>query len=116
MNSLEPLIDTAWETRTTLSPQSAPVAVRDAVAHVIAGLDAGRLRVAEKIDGAWTTHQWIKKAVLLSFRVADNKAMRFEQHAGSAEPFAFYDKVPPSTPAFPTISLPRPASGSSRRP
>ena len=94
MTDLEQVIDTAWETRTTLSPQSVPAAVRDAVAHVIAGLDAGRLRVAEKIEGAWTTHQWIKKAVLLSFRLTDTGAMRFERRAGSAEPFAFYDKVP----------------------
>ncbi len=76
------------------TPDNAPPAVRDAVAQVIAGLDAGRLRVAEKIDGAWTTHQWIKKAVLLSFRLAETGAMRFERRAGSAEPFAFYDKVP----------------------
>jgi 2,3,4,5-tetrahydropyridine-2,6-dicarboxylate N-succinyltransferase len=54
----------------------------------------GRLRVAEKVGGTWTTHQWIKKAVLLSFRLTDTAAMRFERHAGSAEPFAFYDKVP----------------------
>ncbi len=94
MSDLQSVIDSAWEVRTSLSPQDAPAAVRDAVAQVIAGLDAGRLRVAEKIDGTWTTHQWIKKAVLLSFRLADNAAMRFERHAGSAEPFAFYDKVP----------------------
>jgi len=94
MNDLEHTIDAAWETRTTLSPQSAPVLVQNAIAHVINELDGGRLRVAEKIDGAWTTHQWIKKAVLLSFRLAANTAMRFERRAGSAEPFAFYDKVP----------------------
>ena len=72
----------------------APAAVRDAVAHVIAELDAGRLRVAEKVDGAWTTHQWIKKAVLLSFRLADNAPMRFGRRAGSASRSRFYDKVP----------------------
>ena len=94
MTHLEHVIDTAWETRSTLSPQSAPAAVGDAVGQVIAGLDAGRLRVAEKIGGAWTTHQWIKKAVLLSFRLTETGAMRFERRAGSAEPFAFYDKVP----------------------
>jgi 2,3,4,5-tetrahydropyridine-2-carboxylate N-succinyltransferase len=94
MTDLEHVIDNAWETRATLSPQSAPAAVLDAVARVIAGLDAGSLRVAEKVDGVWTTHQWIKKAVLLSFRLADTGAMRFERRAGSAEPFAFYDKVP----------------------
>ena len=94
MNDLQMAIDSAWETRTALSPQSASARVRDAVAEVIAGLDAGRLRVAEKMGGAWTTHEWIKKAVLLSFRLTDTTAMRFERHAASAEPFAFYDKVP----------------------
>ena len=73
MSDLEHMIDAAWETRSTLSPQGAPAAVREAVGQVIAELDAGRLRVAEKIGGAWTTHQWLKKAVLLSFRLADNR-------------------------------------------
>ena len=49
--------------------------------------------MAEKIDGAWTTHQWIKKAVLLSFRLADNAPMQFDAADGHAMPFAFYDKV-----------------------
>jgi 2,3,4,5-tetrahydropyridine-2-carboxylate N-succinyltransferase len=94
MSELESTIDNAWETRATLTPQNAPAAVRDAVAQVITGLDAGQLRVAAKEGGVWTTHQWIKKAVLLSFRLAETGAMRFERRAGSAEPFAFYDKVP----------------------
>src|SRR6266581_758007 len=94
MNSLQSTIDAAWEGRTELTPQSASPALRQAVEAVIAELDAGRLRVAEKLDGAWTVHQWIKKAVLLSFRLADNAAMRFAPCIGSAEPFAFYDKVP----------------------
>ena len=94
MTNLESTIDTAWETRTDLSPQTAPAPVREAVAQVITGLDSGQLRVAEKVDGAWITHQWIKKAVLLSFRLVETGAMRFERRAGSAEPFAFYDKVP----------------------
>jgi 2,3,4,5-tetrahydropyridine-2-carboxylate N-succinyltransferase len=91
MDTLQTTIDAAWETRGDLSPAGAPAAVRDAVAHVIAELDAGRLRVAEKVDGKWTTHQWIKKAVLLSFRLADNTALRVP---GEKPPFAFYDKVP----------------------
>jgi 2,3,4,5-tetrahydropyridine-2-carboxylate N-succinyltransferase len=91
MGDLQQTIDAAWETRAELSPGSAPAAVRDAVAHVIAELDAGRLRVAEKRDGAWTTHQWIKKAVLLSFRLADNAPIGL---AGPHVPFRFYDKVP----------------------
>jgi 2,3,4,5-tetrahydropyridine-2,6-dicarboxylate N-succinyltransferase len=91
MADLQQTIDAAWETRAELSPRSVPAAVRDAVAHVIAELDAGRLRVAEKRDGEWTTHQWIKKAVLLSFRLVDNAAIGL---AGPQAPFRFYDKVP----------------------
>ena len=62
--------------------------MREAVDHAIAELNAGRVRVAEKIDGQWITHQWLKKAVLLSFRLNDNRSM----HAGD---LAFYDKVEP---------------------
>ena len=91
MSQLAAVIDAAWETRTTLSPSSAPAEVRDAVAHVIAELDAGRLRVAEKQAGGWFTHQWIKKAVLLSFRLADNAGIGL---SGPNVPFRFYDKVP----------------------
>src|SRR3954462_6484810 len=66
-------IDEAWEKRTSFNPANAPNALREAVEHVIAGLDAGALRVCEKLDGQWLTHQWIKKAVLLSFRLEDNR-------------------------------------------
>jgi 2,3,4,5-tetrahydropyridine-2-carboxylate N-succinyltransferase len=90
MQSLQQTIDAAWETRSDLSPSRSPPDVRDAVRHVIDELDAGRLRVAEKIDGAWATHQWIKKAVLLSFRLADNAPIGL---AGPQVPFRFYDKV-----------------------
>jgi 2,3,4,5-tetrahydropyridine-2-carboxylate N-succinyltransferase len=91
MEQLQATIDTAWEARASLTPAGAPADVRDAVSAVIDALDAGRLRVAEKRDGAWVTHQWIKKAVLLSFRLADNRAIGL---AGPAAPFRFYDKVP----------------------
>ena len=90
MTSLQQTIDAAWEARAELSPARAPTAVREAVAQVIAELDAGRLRVAEKVDGAWTTHQWIKKAVLLSFRLTDSAPIGL---AGPQVPFRFYDKV-----------------------
>jgi 2,3,4,5-tetrahydropyridine-2,6-dicarboxylate N-succinyltransferase len=90
MSDLQQIIDTAWETRAELSPRTAPPAVRDAVAHVIAELDAGRLRVAEKRDGTWVTHQWVKKAVLISFRLTDNAPIGL---AGPLVPFRFYDKV-----------------------
>jgi 2,3,4,5-tetrahydropyridine-2-carboxylate N-succinyltransferase len=91
MDSLQTTIDAAWETRASLAPANAPAAVRDAVAHVIDELDAGRLRVAEKRGAEWLTHQWIKKAVLLSFRLADNVPVGL---AGPGVPFRFYDKVP----------------------
>jgi 2,3,4,5-tetrahydropyridine-2-carboxylate N-succinyltransferase len=93
MTDLQKTIDNAWESRAELTPRTAPAVVRDAVAQVIAELDAGRIRVAEKIGGTWTTHQWIKKAVLLSFRITGNAPMRFAERADSETPFAFYDKV-----------------------
>ena len=68
--TLEQIIDDAWESRETLSPAThAPV--RAAVEEALAGLDSGRLRVAEKFQGTWHVHQWLKKAVLLSFRLND---------------------------------------------
>ncbi len=87
---LQTLIETAWEDRASLSPGSAPARIGEAVDHVLAELDAGRLRVAEKIDGQWQVHQWIKKAVLLSFRLEDNTTLGF----GANSPFQFFDKVP----------------------
>lgn len=85
---LQQTIDTAWENRAGLSAASAPQEVRDAVEHVIAELNAGKLRVASRQGvGRWTVHQWIKKAVLLSFRLNDNVVMR-------AGDLAFFDKVP----------------------
>jgi len=91
MNDLQTTIDAAWETRATLAPATASAAVRDAVAHVIGELDAGRVRVAEKLNGDWVVRQWVKKAVLLSFRLSDNVPIGL---AGPAVPFRFYDKVP----------------------
>jgi 2,3,4,5-tetrahydropyridine-2-carboxylate N-succinyltransferase len=87
MQDLQNIIDQAWENRAQLAPGSAPAKVGEAVARVLDRLDKGELRVAEKIDGAWRTHQWIKKAVLLSFRLEENRPM----HAGSLQ---FYDKIP----------------------
>jgi 2,3,4,5-tetrahydropyridine-2-carboxylate N-succinyltransferase len=86
-SGLQQTIDQAWENRASLSPSSADAAVRAAVEAVIARLDRGELRVAEKIGGEWQTHQWIKKAVLLSFRLQDNQVM-----PGAAT--RYYDKVP----------------------
>ena len=85
---LQQIIDTAWDNRASLSAQSAAKEVRDAVEHVIAELNVGNLRVASRQGvGQWTVHQWIKKAVLLSFRLNDNVVMR-------AGDLAFFDKVP----------------------
>jgi len=84
---LQQIIDAAWEDRANISVAAAPAEVRDAVEHVLNELDAGRLRVATRQGvGQWTTHQWIKKAVLLSFRLKDNEIIQ----AGS---LGFYDKV-----------------------
>jgi 2,3,4,5-tetrahydropyridine-2,6-dicarboxylate N-succinyltransferase len=87
MQELQNTIERAWEDRAKLSPDSAPAKIGEAVARVLDELDQGRLRVAEKRDGAWQTHQWIKKAVLLSFRLEENRPVK----AGSLQ---FYDKVP----------------------
>jgi 2,3,4,5-tetrahydropyridine-2-carboxylate N-succinyltransferase len=81
------IIEQAWENRAALNPANAPRALREAVEEAIAGLDAGRLRVAEKAAGGWVTHQWIKMAVLLSFRLEDNRVIE-----GAAT--RYYDKVP----------------------
>ena len=76
IHPLQATIEDAFERRADLSPASAPAPVKEAVAKVLADLDAGRLRVAEKRTGEWITHQWIKKAVLLSFRLRDNEVMQ----------------------------------------
>ena len=83
---LQTIIDLAWEARDKLDSVNAPE-VREAVEHVIADLNKGRIRVAERQGvGQWTVNQWIKKAVLLSFRLNENKVMR-------AGDLGFFDKV-----------------------
>ena len=76
MTELQQTVESAFENRANLSPGSADPKIRDAVQAVIEQLDSGKLRVAEKVGGQWTTHQWIKKAVLLSFRLEDNGVIR----------------------------------------
>lgn len=84
---LESIINNAWENRASINMSSATAELRQAVDHVIAELDAGRLRVATReAVGRWTTHQWIKKGVLLSFRLSDNVLMK-------SGDLAYYDKV-----------------------
>ena len=87
--SIQSIIEQAWENRSTLSPEAIPAQIRSAVDAVIDGLNSGEIRVAKKLGiGQWEVNQWVKKAVLLSFRLEDNKPM-------SAGGFTqYYDKVP----------------------
>lgn len=85
-NELQSIIETAWDARAEISPSSGHAPLREAVQETLAGLDAGRLRVAEKTASGWEVHQWIKKAVLLSFRLEDNRV------TGDGS-LRFYDKV-----------------------
>jgi 2,3,4,5-tetrahydropyridine-2-carboxylate N-succinyltransferase len=84
---LEGLIDTAFERRSEITAATVDPALVKALDQIVDDLSAGRLRVAEKLDGTWVTHQWIKKAVLLYFRTHDN-------HVMPASGRAWFDKVP----------------------
>ncbi|MDE0308849.1 MAG: 2,3,4,5-tetrahydropyridine-2,6-dicarboxylate N-succinyltransferase [Acidiferrobacterales bacterium] len=86
MPNLESIINQAFDRRATLDPDSCPDDIRQAVDEAIAAIDAGELRVAEKLDGKWHVNEWAKKAVLLSFRVYDNQVV----HDGNA---TYFDKV-----------------------
>lgn len=87
--ALEEAVNTAWETRETLSPETKGEA-RDAIETAIMALDAGTLRVASREDdGTWTVHQWLKKAVLLGFRLEANRLM-----SGGVAGGNWWDKVP----------------------
>jgi len=100
MEQAQRIIEQAWEDRAGLAPGKAPQALRDAVESALAGLDAGTLRVAEKRAGAWVTHQWLKKAVLLSFRLEENRVT----------PGVFtnyYDKVPAKFAAYDAAAFAR---------
>jgi 2,3,4,5-tetrahydropyridine-2-carboxylate N-succinyltransferase len=89
---LQQIIDQAWEDRANFSPKSAPAEIRDAVAHVLRELDQGSLRVAQKDSGSWVVNQWVKKAVLLSFRLEDNLPMQAGMNGANS--MQFFDKVP----------------------
>jgi len=90
MSQLQAIIEDAFERRADITPANANKELNDAVFSVLADLDAGKLRVATRKPGTqeWETHQWLKKAVLLSFRLEDNIRM----DGGCTK---FYDKVPP---------------------
>ncbi len=86
MNHTKNIIETAFEQRNDITPANVSAEIRNAVTETLNQLDQGTLRVAEKIDGDWVTHQWLKKAVLLSFRINENRLM----DGGNTR---YYDKV-----------------------
>ena len=88
LTQLATLITAAFDKRAEFSPKNAPADVRNAVDEALQLLDTGKARVAEKIDGQWRVNEWLKKAVLLSFRLNDNVPM------GAGGFAQFYDKVP----------------------
>src|ERR1700737_2783683 len=85
---LAPVIDAAWEARDTIN-SGTKGAVREAVEAALTGLDSGTFRVATKAMGQWRVHQWLKKAVLLSFRLNDMSAI-----PGGPGKASWWDKVP----------------------
>jgi len=88
-SDLHAAIDAAWDKRDEITPATGGP-VRDAVETTLDALDSGRLRVAEKVDGAWHVHQWAKKAVLLSFRLNDMALIP----GGPGDETPWFDKVP----------------------
>jgi 2,3,4,5-tetrahydropyridine-2,6-dicarboxylate N-succinyltransferase len=92
METLKTLIETAFDKRAELTPKNASLDIKDAVKQVLELLNSGKVRIAEKINGEWQIHQWLKKAVLLSFRVNDNDVI----DGGYTQ---YYDKVAMKFPA-----------------
>ncbi|WP_367026655.1 2,3,4,5-tetrahydropyridine-2,6-dicarboxylate N-succinyltransferase [Methylococcus sp. ANG] len=91
--SLENIINEAFENRAQISPGAVGAEVREAVEEALRLLDSGAARVAEKKDGGWAVNQWLKKAVLLSFRINDNRVM----DGGETR---YFDKVEPKFGSF----------------
>jgi 2,3,4,5-tetrahydropyridine-2-carboxylate N-succinyltransferase len=91
--SLENIINEAFENRAQISPGAVGAEVREAVEEALRLLDTGAARVAEKKDGGWVVNQWLKKAVLLSFRINDNRVM----DGGETR---YFDKVEPKFGSF----------------
>jgi 2,3,4,5-tetrahydropyridine-2-carboxylate N-succinyltransferase len=87
MQEIIPIIEEAYEKRAETTPRNVDTVVRDAVLEAIDQLDRGEIRVAEKIDGNWILNEWVKKAVLLFFRIQDNQFLK----GGFTN---YYDKVP----------------------
>ncbi|WP_016955850.1 2,3,4,5-tetrahydropyridine-2,6-dicarboxylate N-succinyltransferase [Catenovulum sp. SX2] len=86
MSDLKSIIESAFEQRADITPATVTAEVKSAVEEAVALLDSGKARVAEKISGEWVVHQWLKKAVLLSFRIRDNAPI----DGGETQ---YYDKV-----------------------
>jgi 2,3,4,5-tetrahydropyridine-2-carboxylate N-succinyltransferase len=87
MSNPQSIIEEAFERRAEITPKNAGTKLKGAIQHALDKLDKGELRVAEKINGQWVTNQWLKKAVLLSFRIEDNALIK-----GAST--NYYDKVP----------------------
>ena len=75
MTTMQSLIEQAWEHRAELSPSRHPEGLRSAIDEVLLGLESGELRVAAPSAAGWVVHEWLKKAVLLHFRISDNRVM-----------------------------------------
>lgn len=88
MSNIQEIIEGAFEDRASISPSNASNEIKVAVMDAINQLDSGQARVAEKVNGEWVVNDWLKKAVLLSFRIEDNSVMP----GGASQ---YYDKVPP---------------------
>ncbi len=86
MSQLENIINQAFEQRLDITPSNVSAEIRNAVNEALTLLDTGAARVAEKVNGDWITNQWLKKAVLLSFRINENRLM----DGGNTR---YYDKV-----------------------
>lgn len=87
MQQIQTIIEAAYDGLTDITPKNVDNRIKEAVNHVVDLLDKGALRVAEKSEGKWVTHQWLKKAVLLSFRINENKVIE----KGEAR---YFDKIP----------------------
>src|SRR5215468_7423569 len=88
IDAVRTTIEDAWERRQEVSSTTQGL-IREAVTMALGEMDAGRLRVAEKADGRWVVHQWLKKAVLLSFRLNDNDLVE----GGPGKAGVWFDKV-----------------------
>ncbi len=87
MTDLKSIIENAFENRQELTPGNCPKELKSTLAQVLDGLNCGQFRVSEKKDSTWITHQWLKKAVLLSFKVQENQVI-------DGQFTHYYDKVP----------------------